>query len=126
MAAHKQAAAQPEDDYEFGADGMGTMKATGNPVESFPPPPDFHPDVDMAPPSQPAPTESSGPTTTSGPGGPYRNNLPISVDSSANLLNLRMALIGLNKAHDDELSQFESYYQERKKEIKVLIAAKES
>lgn len=127
LAAHQQAAAaaqENEDDYDFGADGMGTMRPTGS--ESFPPPPDFKPDVDNLPaPSSSAPT-AAGPTTTSGPGGPYRNNLPVSVDNSANLLNLRMALIGLNKAHDDELAQFEGYYTDRKKEIKALIAAKEA
>eukprot|EP00808_Paulinella_micropora_P006200 g22531.t1 len=55
----------------------------------------------------------------------YRTNQSLDVDANSSLLDLRMTLITLNKAYENEMASLEAFYATRRQQLKDLIKAKE-
>jgi len=49
----------------------------------------------------------------------------LDVDQNSSLLDLRMSLISLNKAYEDEMTALEQFYSKRRQQLKDMIAKKE-
>jgi hypothetical protein len=68
--------------------------------------------------------------STSGEGGStfmqyYRTGQSLDVDQNSSLLDLRMSLISLNKAYEDEMTALEQFYSKRRQQLKDMIAQRE-
>jgi len=55
----------------------------------------------------------------------YRTGQALDVDQNSSLLDLRMSLISLNKAYEDEMTALEQFYSKRRQQLKDMIAKKE-
>jgi len=55
----------------------------------------------------------------------YRTGQSLDVDQNSSLLDLRMSLISLNKAYEDEMTALEQFYSKRRQQLKDMIAQKE-
>eukprot|EP00457_Paulinella_chromatophora_P005908 gb/GEZN01005926.1/.p1 GENE.gb/GEZN01005926.1/~~gb/GEZN01005926.1/.p1 ORF type:complete len:467 (+),score=87.63 gb/GEZN01005926.1/:210-1610(+) len=55
----------------------------------------------------------------------YRTNQALDVDSNSSLMDLRMTLISLNKAYEDEMAALEVFYATRRQQLKDLIKTKD-
>jgi len=55
----------------------------------------------------------------------YRTGQSLDVDQNSSLLDLRMSLISLNKAYEDEMTALEQFYSKRRQQLKEMIAKKE-
>jgi hypothetical protein len=74
------------------------------------------------------PTSSGTLVQKGGAGGDmqyYRNGQSLDVDGQSSLLDLRMSLISLNKAYEDEMAALEAFYAKRRQQLKDLITKKE-
>jgi len=54
----------------------------------------------------------------------YRTGRQLDVSPESSLVELQQALIILNKAYDEESNALEAFYEQRRKELNALIAAK--
>jgi len=55
----------------------------------------------------------------------YRTGQALDVDQNSSLLDLRMSLISLNKAYEDEMTALEQFYSKRRQQLKEMITKKE-
>jgi len=55
----------------------------------------------------------------------YRTGQSLDVDQNSSILDLRMSLISLNKAYEDEMTALEQFYSKRRQQLKDFIAKKE-
>lgn len=56
----------------------------------------------------------------------YRTGQSLDVDQNSGLLDLRMSLITLNKAYEDEMQALEAFYAKRRQQLEEMIAKKKA
>lgn len=75
--------------------------------------------------SSSASASASASSTGTAPGAYYKTGKQLEVNEKSSLVELRKALITLNKAFERENQELEAFYSEKKKQLTALITAKE-
>jgi len=55
----------------------------------------------------------------------YKTGKQLEVNEKSSLVDLRKALITLNKAYERELTELDAFYSEKRKQLQAIITAKE-